>query len=279
MRSKFTLLKRGVKNPTSVPPYVLGKLFPNSGWGSVVEYRETFITFSRGGFVQGAQSRPPFCARQYYDVGALRQLVADFAGDVDAALEVGCGYGRLTPWLAEFASDVHGIDPNEEVVADARRLYPDLEFRADLAQDLSHSDHAFDLVVSWTTLHHIPPAEIDAVAAELLRVLTPDGTLILCEQTESLGRENAWGRTEKEYERLFDPLKLVASRPRPIEPTFTVDRNSPSTGETGHASSDHSKSEQKTNRDGTSERTVHPHERLLVFTGSDRDTTETSQVS
>ena len=39
-----------------------------------MEYREDFITFTRGGFVEHAASRPEFCALQYYEVTVLKDL-------------------------------------------------------------------------------------------------------------------------------------------------------------------------------------------------------------
>jgi SAM-dependent methyltransferase len=252
MRSKYTLLKRGFNNPTSVPPYVLGKLFPDSGWGSVVEFRDEFVTFRKGGFVQGAKERPAFCARLGCDALALRRVVSEVAGDVDAALEVGCGYGRLTPWIADLAHETTSIDPNEDAVATARELYPSVDFEVGLAQELSSPDDAYDLIVTWNTLQHVPPDGIGAVAAEFRRVLAPDGTLVAAEQTASLERDNAWGRSETEYDRLFGPLELVESRPKPVEPTFDV-AGDPSTDE-------------------RTDRPAHPHERLLTFVDSGGET-------
>lgn len=248
MRDMATLIKRGASQPSQILPFVLGKVFPRSRW-SGVDYRDEFITFrvERGSFVQGASTPPEFCARQYLDISAILELVGEFGpDDVAASLEVGCGYGRLTPWLSTVSGSVHGVDPNEDVLAQARRLYPQIEFRSELAQDLSYPDGAFDLVVSLTTLHHIPPDRIEGAAAEIRRVLAPGGLLVVGEQTASLGRDSAWGRPESEYERLFDPLELRASRPRPVEPTFD-------------AASEPARLDEATGL------TYHPHERFMTF--------------
>lgn len=246
MKRYLSLVKRGIERPSLVAPYLVGTLFPDSKWGPSVEVQEDFITFREGGFVYGVSTRPEFCARLYRDVQTLRVVVdAVTSGDVDMALDVGCGYGRLTPWLGEFASDVHGVDPNEDVLANARTLFPTVAFRADLAQDLSYADDTFDLVVSWSTLQHVPPADCESVAAELQRVLAPGGVLIVHEQSRHLGRRNAWGRTKEEYERLFSALELIDVRRKPVEPTF--DGLEPPI------------------RDDSTEQTYHPFVQLLSF--------------
>lgn len=245
MRSKVTLLKQGLLHPTSVPKYVLGKLFPNSGWGSVVEFKDDFITFTEGGFVEHARTRPAFCALQYYEVTMLRSLLADLApgGSFDRSLEVGCGYGRLTPWIADFADRADAVEPNEEAVRDAAIQYPHVEFRDELAQDLSYDDDSFDLLVTWTVLQHVPPDLIDDVTDELRRVATPDAVFVLGEQVDELDRPNAWGRSDAEYERLLSPYESIVSFPKPAE---------------------------RARVDGDV-RTVHPHQDVMVLARTDVD--------
>lgn len=249
MRSKLTVVKRGLTHPTQIPGYLLGKLFPASGWGSVVEFRDDFITFRPGGFVQGARSRPAFSAKLYYHVRGLQDAIETFAAPVHRSLEIGCGYGRLTPWIAEYAEKAYATEPNTEALEDAGSQYPAVEFRSDLVQELSFRDDRFDLVVSWTVLQHVGPEDIARATAEIDRVLAPDGVLILTEQTASLDRDNAWGRAESTYEDLFPSLELIESRPKPVEPTLGTHEDGPTA---------------RHSADGISH---HPHEQIMVFSG------------
>jgi len=246
-------IKKGVKHPRKVPPFLLSKFFPKFAerhgiYSSVVDVRDDFITWRLGGFVQGARSRPEFCARIYYDINAIHKLLEDVTPThFDCALEIGCGYGRLTPWIADFATEAHAIDPNESAIRTAQEQYTHVNFETAFAQDLPYSDDSFDLIVTWTVLQSISPDMIQDVATEIMRVLAPDGTLVLAEQVEKPDRKITWSRSESEYEELFTPLEIIESRPRPVEPTFDPEYY------TGAV------------YDETTGRTYHPVERLLAL--------------
>jgi hypothetical protein len=74
---------------------------------------------------------PAFALRTYLkhaDVRAILQCVT--AGRrLGSACEVGCGYGRMTVVLGEFADRVEGFERQPEFVALARRLHPGIAVR------------------------------------------------------------------------------------------------------------------------------------------------------
>ena len=80
--------------------------------------------------------------------------LADFAGK--RVLEIGCGDGRLTWLYAEQASEVLGVDPEEESIREARAALPDqlgdrVEFRVADAQALDVPRQRFDIAfLSWS---------------------------------------------------------------------------------------------------------------------------------
>jgi O-antigen biosynthesis protein len=92
-------------------------------------------------------------------------------------LDVACGEGYGTAMLAEAGADaVAGVDIDQETVEHARRRYG-LEFRrADIAE-LPFADASFELAVCFETIEHVPDG--DRVLAELRRVLTDDGLLVV----------------------------------------------------------------------------------------------------
>jgi ubiquinone/menaquinone biosynthesis C-methylase UbiE len=79
-------------------------------------------------------------------------------GDFDGmrVLEIGCGDGRLTWLYAEQATEVLGIDPEEESIREARAALPDqladrVEFRVADAQALDVPRQRFDIAfLSWS---------------------------------------------------------------------------------------------------------------------------------
>jgi SAM-dependent methyltransferase len=94
-------------------------------------------------------------------------------------LDVACGEGYGSRLLADKAASVIGIDLDAETVSHAQTRYalPNLEFRQGDCAALPLPDASIDLAVSFETLEH--HAEHGAMLAELRRVLTPEGVLLI----------------------------------------------------------------------------------------------------
>jgi ubiquinone/menaquinone biosynthesis C-methylase UbiE len=109
----------------------------------------------------------------------VREAVGDVRGL--AVLELGCGTGRHTSWLASSGAKVTAIDFSEGMLAEARRKLGD----APLVRWLSHDLHtplpydasAFDLIVSGLVLEHLQ--DLTGVFREARRVLRPGGRAVL----------------------------------------------------------------------------------------------------
>ena len=142
---------------------------------------------------------PPDVAAAYdrwagsYD--AQRNLTRDLdAGVVRAAplgvegadvLELGCGTGKNTVWLAERARTVLGLDLSAGMLARARQRLTDADARRvqlvrhDVREPWPLPDAAVDVVVGTLVLEHVEA--LAPVYAEAARVLRPGGRLLLCE--------------------------------------------------------------------------------------------------
>lgn len=168
------------------------------------------ITFRWDGFV-AAPSIPMLFARHHFEVATIRRLLSD--KNVQRSLEFGCGFGRLTPTLADLSARHTAADINGEALAAASAAYPDLEFLHLTGNRLPFDDDTFDLIVTWTVLQHVPPHLVEATMADMVRVLTPDGRLLLCEETRLAGApsQHAWHREPEFYERHFAPRVLTFS--------------------------------------------------------------------
>ncbi len=212
------LLRKGLRNPEQVPPFVLGRLFPGSRWSPDYRHEDGFVTFEDGGFAGGSPTRPELSARIYYEIEAIDAALDDRS--FDRSLEIGCGYGRLSGWFADRADEAVAIEPNAVAVGRADALYADVEFATGLADDLPFPDDSFDLVASWIVLSHVRPDDVAAAADELVRVLAPDGVLLACEHTGGQPGTAVWPRPLAEYEALLDPLELAYTGDRGTEPTF-----------------------------------------------------------
>ncbi len=98
------------------------------------------------------------------------------------ALDFGCGAGRLTAALTEYADQVVGVDISPTMLAKARDLDATgrVEFVENDRADLSvFADASFDLVYSSLVLQHLPTPLALGYLAEMIRVLAPGGLLIV----------------------------------------------------------------------------------------------------
>jgi SAM-dependent methyltransferase len=99
-----------------------------------------------------------------------------------AALDFGCGVGRLTQALAEHFEEVVGVDISSTMIGAARRhdKHPDrIRFIVNATADLAVLESAsFDLIYSNITLQHVPPAAVEAYIGEFVRLLRPGGLAI-----------------------------------------------------------------------------------------------------
>ncbi|MBP2471582.1 ubiquinone/menaquinone biosynthesis C-methylase UbiE [Crossiella equi] len=101
----------------------------------------------------------------------------------DHVLELGCGTGRQTLYLAEHAGAVTALDMSAEMIEQARAKAGEAgvspEFRQGDMTAIPLPGESFDIVVSMLALMHIPLAQRDDVFAEIARVLRPGGRLLL----------------------------------------------------------------------------------------------------
>jgi ubiquinone/menaquinone biosynthesis C-methylase UbiE len=100
----------------------------------------------------------------------LARLLEPFPG-ARSVLEVGCGTGHFTAWLAGRGLRTAGLDRAPAMLAELRRRLPECPVvRAD-AHALPFADRAFDLVVFVTTLEFLDsPQRALAEAARAARL-------------------------------------------------------------------------------------------------------------
>ena len=110
----------------------------------------------------------------------LRQVNLNL--DSRKVVEVGCGTGRNTTWLAEGAAEIVGLDFSEEMLAQARSRVNDPRVRfvqhdARLTWPLANA--SADVVIAMLILEHVE--NLAPVFAEAARVLNTGGQFFLCE--------------------------------------------------------------------------------------------------
>ena len=95
-------------------------------------------------------------------------------------LDLGCGCGRTTKYLADLGFDVVGIDIVEDMIKKAKEIYPEIKFEAGDACSLKHGDNKFGIVFfSFNGLDYIYPESKRIIAVkEIARVLKKGGYFI-----------------------------------------------------------------------------------------------------
>jgi SAM-dependent methyltransferase len=94
-------------------------------------------------------------------------------------LDAGCGPGHVSRYLADRGVDVIGIDVSPQMVAEARRLFPDLAFRQGDMRSLDVEEGSLGGFVAFYSLIHIDRGEIVSVLGGFRRALRPVGQLLV----------------------------------------------------------------------------------------------------
>jgi SAM-dependent methyltransferase len=103
-------------------------------------------------------------------------LLADLP--VGVAVDVACGTGRHTRFLAEAGHSVLGVDESPEMLAVARKKLPaDVQFAQGDVCRLPLADASVDVAVCALALTHLP--ELAQPMAELARVVRSGGSVVL----------------------------------------------------------------------------------------------------
>jgi malonyl-CoA O-methyltransferase len=110
----------------------------------------------------------------------LRKVNLQVAGrDI---VEIGCGTGRNTEWLATRASSITALDFSEEMLRRARSRVADPRVRFiqhDVRTRWPLNDDSADIIVAMLILEHVE--YLETVFAEAARVMRSRAELFICE--------------------------------------------------------------------------------------------------
>lgn len=142
-------------------------------------------------------------------------VVVEFATSLPhgRALDLGCGEGRHSLWLATRGWEVVGTDFSEVALDKARRIAAQAPKRSrdrlrylqsDVISDTFDGD--YDLILS--IFLHFPPAQRRALVDKAINSLKPDGILIFLGHDRTNLRHGAGG--PKDPEILYTPTDIVS---------------------------------------------------------------------
>ncbi|MBC8334438.1 MAG: class I SAM-dependent methyltransferase [Anaerolineales bacterium] len=105
-------------------------------------------------------------------------------GNLNAALDFGCGSGVMLPFLSQHATKVIAVDIDLEPL---RRLEKYIAFDKKVQFLESFTDiprQSLDLIIALDVLEHVD--DLEKVLAQLSSLLTPSGEIIISGPTESI---------------------------------------------------------------------------------------------
>lgn len=120
----------------------------------------------------------------------LQTLLADFPA-TRRVLEVGCGTGHFTTWLADQGFEVVGLDRSPAMVTELHGRTSALPVVLGDAHQLPFRTHAVDVVVFVTTLEFLDHVEI--ALGEAMRVARHGLILVVLNRWSLGGLSRRWG--------------------------------------------------------------------------------------
>jgi malonyl-CoA O-methyltransferase len=141
----------------------------------------------------------------------VRQATGDARGL--AVLDLGCGTGRHSLWLAAAGATVTAVDFSEGMLAEARGKPGAEQIRFlchDVHSPLPFQDGQFDLVVSGLVLEHL--RELDGFFGEVRRVLKRGGRAVVSSMHPALFLRGSQARfTDPSTGELVQPGSIAHS--------------------------------------------------------------------
>jgi SAM-dependent methyltransferase len=183
-------------------------------------------------------------------LGLFSELVHEAGSGVEIG-DIGCGTGRLAPYLVEQGLTPHGVDLSPEMIRVALRDQPGHDFQVGDVRALPFAEAALDGAIGWYSLMYLTPDDRAHAFGELARVVKPGGLVATAfkagddtvrrgGQTLDLGIGfDIWWMSPAEVEGRFRDagFEVVFSAGRPADPDevqpqgYLIARRSRATGQ------------------------------------------------
>jgi len=136
-------------------------------------------------------------------------------------IDIGCGEGFLSIYLASKGFDVLGIDLSERAIQYAKenaiKQRTNIRFVAMDIADLSKLKEKFDFVLEWGIMHHIMPSQRPQYVKDIANLLNPNGKYLSVSFNE---QSPEFGGPRKKYRKSPLGTKLYYSSQSELQELF-----------------------------------------------------------
>jgi SAM-dependent methyltransferase len=148
---------------------------------------------------------------------ALLAALIDQTDEGAPIVDLGCGPGHVTAWLADHGAASVGIDLSPKMIEIARLEHPGVVFREGDLLSLPAKENEFGAAVAFYSIIHLEPSELHPAFDEIRRVVKPAGLVLVAFHVGSEVRhtEDWWGQKVDldfrflETERVIEHLESV----------------------------------------------------------------------
>ncbi len=96
-------------------------------------------------------------------------------------LDIGCGIGLTDHHLAEYFSNLHGVDIEKDVIDKAKQYNPSVMYGLYNGTEIPFDSCSMDLVFAINVIHHVQPAGWSKFTDEMFRVTKKGGIALVFE--------------------------------------------------------------------------------------------------
>ncbi len=121
-----------------------------------------------------------FTAHKAWLIGRVTRAEGQDESRMDL-LDVGCGVGKLHAYLKDRFRKIVGVDVSADSLKVARAMNSEVDYRDYDGLRLPFPDRSFDMAAAIAVFHHVPPAQWQLTANEMIRVLRPGGIAVVIE--------------------------------------------------------------------------------------------------
>lgn len=133
----------------------------------------------------------------YLEKPVVQQILAQ--RNYTHALDLGCGFGTYSIYLANQGTQVTGVDISQKMIAHAKQnnAHPHINYQVATMEDFNYPLSQFDLVLSTLALHYIE--DIEFVIKKIAQALVHGGDFIFTIEHPATRAaiDYGWHRNEK----------------------------------------------------------------------------------